>query len=131
MLLKYRRVRLRIYRGHEKSCINHCTGRSRDSCRCTWWFDGVIDGKRWNKSLRTRNRDVALDIVREMEVTGEVIEQPPPAELVTLSVACEKFLADSSARGLREATCTSTAYFSGASETLQSGVEYCTLEMST
>jgi len=104
MLIKYRRVRLRIYRGHQKSCIHHGTGRSRDSCRCTWWVDGVIDRKRWNKSLRTRNRDVALDIVREMEVTGEVIEQPPTAELVTLSVACEKFLADSSARGLREAT---------------------------
>ena len=104
MLIKYRRVRLKIYRGHQKSCKYHGTGRSQDSCRCTLWADGVIDGKRWNKSLRTRNRDVADDFVREMEVTGEVIGQTPTVEVVTVSDACEKFLADGSARGLREAT---------------------------
>jgi integrase/recombinase XerD len=95
------RARLHIYKGHEKSCQHRATGRAKENCRCTWWVDGTINGKRCNKSLRTRNREVALDAVREMEVKGNFIGHRAPR---TLSEACKEFLADAKARGLREPT---------------------------
>lgn len=104
MLAVHRRVRLHIYRGHQKSCPHRSAGRKRENCRCTWWVDGTVNGQRYNMSLRTRNRDVALDTVREMEVTGQIIDQPQPPEPITVMEACQKFLADAVARELREPT---------------------------
>jgi integrase/recombinase XerD len=71
-----------------------------DKCQCAWWVDGVIDGRRYNKSLRTRNRNAAEDCLRRLEV-GEATDPPPP---VLLTEACEKFLLDALARKLREPT---------------------------
>jgi hypothetical protein len=95
------RARLHIFKGHEKSCPHRAMGRSKENCRCPWWVDGTINGKRCNKSLRTRNRVIALDAVRQMEVRGNFIGHPEPR---TLTEACEKFLADAKARELSEPT---------------------------
>jgi hypothetical protein len=44
--------------------------------------------------LGTRNREMALDMVREIEVAGDAIEEIPPRPCVTLEEACDKFLLD-------------------------------------
>jgi integrase len=100
MISKLRRVRLHIYRGHEKACPHRKKGRAYDRCSCTWQVDGTIDGVRCSMSLGTRNRDVALAMVREIELTGEIATDSAPSEPTRLGEACEKFLADGRARGL-------------------------------
>jgi len=92
--------KLHIYRGHERKCPNRLKKRGHDNCKCTWWIDGVLDGRRYNKSLRTRNRNVAEDCLRRLEVGGATSPPPP----VLLTEACEKFLSDALARALREPT---------------------------
>src|SRR6266404_8742579 len=99
-MLITRCARLHIYRGHERACPYRNKGRKNDNCRCTWWIDGVINGKRYNKSLHTRNRNVAEDLKLQLEL-GQPAEGPTP---IALTEACEKFLSDAQARGLREPT---------------------------
>jgi integrase/recombinase XerD len=94
------RARLRIYRGHGKACPHRNAGRKQDRCRCPWWIDGVIDGRRYNKSLRTQNRNVAEEKLRQLEI-GEALD---PQACPSLAEACESFLLDAQARELREPT---------------------------
>ena len=104
MLTTRRRIVLHIYRGHQKSCPHRSKGRSYRHCGCVVWVDGSIDGDRYCKSLGTRNWQVAADLVREIEVTGAIAQEAPAPEPVTVSGACENYMNDAKARGLREPT---------------------------
>jgi integrase len=69
-------------------------------------MDGTDEyGERITRSLRTHNKQVAQNKIREIEARGYVYEDPSqeavPVEIVE---ACEKYLADAVSRGLREAT---------------------------
>src|SRR5262245_60547616 len=83
------RCRLHIYRGHEKACPHRSKKRGINTCRCTWWVDGVIKGKRVNKSLGTRNKGVAEERLLHLELSS----QAPQGIVVTpaLAEACDQF----------------------------------------
>ena len=62
-------------------------------------------GERVTLSLRTHNRQVAQNLIREVEARGHVYENFSPEALpITNNEAFEKYLADAVSRGLREAT---------------------------
>ena len=65
------------------------------------WVDGRVDGVEIRKSLHTRNWQKAQDIVREWEAEGQRVEEAQP---IIVKDACDKFMADAVARGLREPT---------------------------
>ena len=67
------------------------------------WVDGFLNGEEIpRKSLKTRNWDEAQEIVRRWETDGR---QPAPEKpLTTVPQACDKFISDAEARGLREPT---------------------------
>jgi integrase/recombinase XerD len=105
MISKHSRAMLTMYRCHEKRCIHKAEGRKYDQCRCPWWIDGTIDGRRYNRSLRTRNREQALNFMRELEVADkDKTEDQPEAAPITVKEAWDKLLADLPERGLKPAT---------------------------
>jgi len=65
------------------------------------WVDGSVGGVEIRKSLQTRDWQKAQDIVRQWEAEGQRVEEAPP---ITIKEACDKFMADAEARGLREPT---------------------------
>ena len=69
-------------------------------------MDGTDEyGERITLSLRTHSKQVAQNLIREVEARGYVYENPSPVALpVTIVEACEKCLVDAQSRGLREAT---------------------------
>src|SRR5437773_12338375 len=97
---RFPRYRLRLYRGHEKACPHRRKKRGINSCRCTWWVDGVVNGRRLNKSLGTRNKSVADELLLELELaaqkTSECTVKP------TLKQACDRFLDQKKAQHLSE-----------------------------
>jgi hypothetical protein len=97
---RFPRCRLRLYRGHEKACPHRRKKRGINSCKCTWWVDGVIRGRRVNKSLGTRNKSVADELVLYLELKS----QAPQCTLVTpnLAEACDRFLDQKKAQHLSE-----------------------------
>jgi hypothetical protein len=97
----YARLMLTIYRRHQKDCEHRAQGRSYRRCRCMIWADGTVGVMEIRKFLHTRNWQKAQDIVRQWEVDGQRLEEAQP---ITVKEACEKFMADAEARGLREPT---------------------------
>jgi len=93
-----------IYRGHEKSCPHRSEGRAYWRCRCTIWLDVTAAGKRICKSLHTRNWEVALNIVREMEVKVRVSDGQSQPEPTTVEQAWQRFLTDAEGRKLHPST---------------------------
>lgn len=93
-----RRVRREfIYRRHSPKCPH--TSRDYNHCHCRIWYDWNLDGARTIKPIGTRDWQRAQQLAREMEAEGRVIDKKSP---VTIQKACEDFLADAKARGLRE-----------------------------
>ena len=92
---------LTIYRRHQRDCEHQGEGRSYRRCRCVIWVDGTVGDVDIRKSLHTRDWQKAQDIVRQWEAEGQRVEETPP---ITLKEACDKFMADAEARGLREPT---------------------------
>jgi integrase/recombinase XerD len=92
---------LTIYRRHQKDCEHRADGRSYRRCRCVIWVDGSVGGVEVRKSLQTRDWQKAQDFVREWEAEGQRVEETPS---ITIKEACDKFMADAEARGLREPT---------------------------
>src|SRR5215469_17012710 len=86
-----------IYRRHSPKCPH--TSREHNRCRCRIWYDWNLDGKRVVKPIGTRDWQRAQQLAREMESEGRVIDRTSP---LTIEKACENFLADAEARGLRE-----------------------------
>lgn len=92
---------LTTYRRHQKNCEHRDEGRSYRRCRCMIWVDGTVGGAEIRKFLHTRDWQKAQDIVRQWEADGQRVEEVQP---ITVKEACDKFIADAEARGLREPT---------------------------
>ncbi len=89
------------YRRHQKNCEHRDAGRGYRRCRCVIWVDGTVGGVDVRKSLHTRDWQKAQDIVRQWEAEGQRVEEAQPLKV---KEACDKFMADAEARGLREPT---------------------------
>jgi integrase/recombinase XerD len=92
---------LTIYRRHRKTCKQGHDGRRYRRCFCPIWVDGLLNGAEIRKSLRTRDWQAAHQIVRQWEAEGRREEAPKP---ILVKEACDKFISDAEARGLREPT---------------------------
>jgi integrase/recombinase XerD len=86
-----------IYRRHSPNCPHK--SRDQNRCRCRIWLDWNIDGRRIAKPIGTRDWQRAQQLAREMEAEGRVVVN---AKSPLIERACEDFLADAKARGLRE-----------------------------
>lgn len=94
---------LTIYRRHRKKCPHRVEGRSYRRCQCPIWVDGFLAGQEIRKSLGFRDWTRAQDLVRGWEADGKASNDLKP-EPVTVKSACDEFIADAEARGLREPT---------------------------
>jgi hypothetical protein len=94
---------LTIYRRHLKRCKNRAHGRKHRHCQCPIWVDGLLAGQEIRESLKMRDWQRAQKLVREWETEGHRSGQQETDPL-TVKEACEKFIADSEARGLRATT---------------------------
>jgi len=92
---------LTIYRRHRKSCKQRHDGRSYRRCFCPIWVDGLLNRVEIRKSLKTRDWQAAHQLVRVWEAEGRREERPEP---IAVKNACDKFISDAEARGLREPT---------------------------
>jgi len=92
---------LGIFRRHQKRCPHRHEGRNYRRCHCPVWVDGHLNGRELHISLHTRDWQKAQRAVRGWEVAGEQIKE---SAQVALSHACDEFLRDAVARGLREPT---------------------------
>ena len=92
---------LTIYRRHKKSCKQRDGGRAYRRCLCPIWVDGLLNGEEIRKSLKTRDWKLAHDRIRQWEAVGSRDVRPAP---IGVKEACDKFISDSEARGLREPT---------------------------
>jgi integrase/recombinase XerD len=93
---------LTVYRRHRKNCKHLLEGRKYRHCQCPLWIDGILGGVEIRESLKIRDWQRAQQIAREWEVKGKRIEDAP--QPITFKQACDKFVADAEARGLREPT---------------------------
>ena len=59
--------------------------------------DGIVGGKEIRRTLKTRNWQRAIKLVRDMELADK-----EPDERITIDHVCESFLQDAKARGLRQ-----------------------------
>ena len=89
---------LHVYRRHNPARCKH-TERTWRRCSCPLWVDGTLAGKRYHKTLKTRNWDTAQKLAQDLEAAGK----PQSAEK-TIQDATEAFIRDAEARGLRPAT---------------------------
>lgn len=89
-----------LWRRHEKQCKYADDGRDHLKCRCPIWIDWRIGGKRIRKPIGTRDWQNAQRISRDMEATGIQNKGAP----LTIEEAYEKFIADLTARSLRQST---------------------------
>lgn len=92
---------LTIYRRHRRGCPQRQYGRACRRCRCPIWVDGFLAGRELRESLRTINWEQAQETVRRWETEGQLRKRAQP---LAVKEACDKFIADAEARGLREPT---------------------------
>jgi integrase/recombinase XerD len=85
---------LHVYRRHNPDRCDH-TERTWRRCQCPLWVDGTLRGRRYHKTLKVRNWDVAQKMAQDLEANGA---QP---ERKTILEATEAFIKDAEARGLR------------------------------
>jgi len=84
---------LTIFRRHLAECKFRT--RKHRNCQCPIWVQGVLDGRKIRKSLDLRNWEAAQKLVRDWEAN-------PNGGAVTVSDACDKFIADAIARNVSE-----------------------------
>lgn len=58
---------LNLYRRHLPTCSHHDAGRGYTKCSCPIWADGQIEGKRYLRSLKTRDWQRALRLAEHIE----------------------------------------------------------------
>src|ERR1700730_12273408 len=87
---------LKVYRRHNPARCEH-TERTWRRCSCPLWADGTLAGRRYHKTLRTRNWDDAQKYAQKLEADG----QDAPKQK-TVQEATDAFIRDAEARGLRE-----------------------------
>lgn len=98
-----------LWRRHKAGCAAVCRCRKekkRDChcCRCPIWADGYFGASRIRKSLDTGDWAKAERKVAEMEAAPHEgsLSLPKESEPVSITVACEEFLSNARARGLKE-----------------------------
>lgn len=89
---------LQLWRRHVKKCPH--TSRESLKCKCPIWVDWRVDGKRIRKPIGLRDWQLAQQRAREWEADGIAVGGAP----TTIKGACDKFIEDAKARGLRETT---------------------------
>lgn len=92
---------LTIYRRHRKSCKHRAKGRKHRLCQCPIWVDGFLSGKEIRETLKVRDWQRALEIVREWEIADR---RTARATRRTVSEGWQEFLVDIQARSLHEST---------------------------
>jgi len=92
-----------IYRRHRRGCKHRLQGRKHRHCQCPIWVDGTLAGVEIRESLKLRDWQRAQEIIRGWEANGQRIARQE-AEPMSVKEACNKFLADAEARGLRPST---------------------------
>ena len=85
-----------IWRRHQSPCES--TDRLDPKCGCCIYHEYRVNGKRFRRTLKTKNWQKALAIARKNEIDGVKKDIP------TIEQACEKYLQDAQARQLREPT---------------------------
>ena len=91
-----------LYRRHRKDCSHKSEGRKYRRCRCPIWVDSFLGGQEIRKSLDTSDWQKAQDFVREWE--AEASEPKATQEPITIKAAGDRFIADTVAQKLKEAT---------------------------
>jgi integrase/recombinase XerD len=89
---------LKVYRRHNPILCQH-TERTWRRCSCPLWADGSLAGKRFHKTLKTRNWDTAQKIAQDLEASGK-----PPDERLTVKEVCDAYLRDAEGRGLKDSS---------------------------
>ena len=69
-------------------------------CSCPIFKEWRVNGRRFRKSMKTKNYQKALSIVRQEELTGVKKTRTSPE----VKDACDKYLLGATARGLKEPT---------------------------
>jgi integrase/recombinase XerD len=87
---------LKAYRRHRLPKCKQ-TDREYRRCACVIWVDGQLAGKRYHKTLDTRNWELAQKRVLEVESRGSA-----PDATKTITEACDAFIRDCETRALRE-----------------------------
>ncbi len=87
-----------LWRRHEISCPH--TSRKSKKCHCPIWVDWRISGKRIRRPIGLRDWGLAQQRARLWESEGIEGGGAP----VLIKTACDKFVDDAKARGLREPT---------------------------
>ncbi len=90
---------LTLYRRHRKNCVHRHEGRAYRRCRCPLWVQGLLHGQEVRQSLKETVWEEAEKLVEELK-SGTSEEHEPMA----IDAACDKFIADAEARGLRGPT---------------------------
>jgi len=90
------------YRRHASDCPHREKGQNYTKCRCAIWADGELNGKRYRRSLGTR------DWARAHKRIEKLLEKPhAAAEPRSLAGAIDLYLSDCRARRLKDSTITS------------------------
>jgi len=95
---------LTIYRRHLKTCAHRSEGRKYRRCHCPIWVDGTVGNGEIRQSLKTRDWQHAQDAVREWEAMNQIKQLPQEQEVMTVTGAWSRFIADAKAKGLHEPT---------------------------
>lgn len=86
---------LHVYRRHNPARCEH-TERTWRRCSCPLWVDGTLSGRRYHKTLKTRNWEAAQKLTQTLEASGK-----PEPTAKTIQEATDAFIRDAEARGLR------------------------------
>ena len=73
-----RTMSLNMYRRHTPSCRHGHKGREFFNCHCPIWCDGVLHGKRYGRSLKTRGKQRAIKRLATLESPDAPIFKPIP-----------------------------------------------------
>lgn len=102
-----------LWRRHKAGCAADCPCRKEKKrechcCRCPIWADGYFGASRVRQSLDTGDWARAERKRAEIEASWQErgsLALPAEREPVSIVRACEDFLCDAGARGLRDSTC--------------------------
>lgn len=87
------------HRRHLKSCEHIAKGWNFTLCGCPVWCDGTLDGRRFTRSLQTRNWERALTRIAALERGVDIGIELQPGRTVTDAVT--GYLKDCRARNLK------------------------------
>lgn len=88
-----------IYRRHKSTC-KHKANRISKQCRCALWCKGTLEGKPYQRSLKTRNFERAEQIVKDIEQNGAKSQKKEKGILEAFMA----FIAECEARNLAGGT---------------------------